>query len=149
MAALGIVVSLAGRITGLGSGGRYLVALVPLLMGLHLLGWLRLPLERLTGSRVRAGGAFGTGFLLSLVLGPCGTPILAAVLSYAAYQGQMLYGALLLFLYGVGAGAPLLLVGASAAGLVRSLDAAGWNGWVDRGTGGLLLVLGFYLLWVA
>ncbi|WP_290997284.1 cytochrome c biogenesis protein CcdA [Hyphomicrobium sp.] len=50
------------------------------------------------GARLRAGGAFGTGFLLSPVLGPCGTPILAAVLSYAAYQGQMLYGALLLFL---------------------------------------------------
>ncbi len=149
MAALGIAISLAGRITGLGSGGRYLVALVPLLMGLHLVGWLHLPLQWLTAGRVRAGGAFGTGFLLSLVLGPCGTPMLAAVLSYAAYQGQMLYGALLLFLYGLGAGAPLLLVGASTAGLVRSLDAAGWTVWVDRGSGALLLLLGFYLLWSA
>lgn len=47
MAALGLAISLAGRITGLGSGGRYLAALVPLLMGVHLLGWVHLPLARL------------------------------------------------------------------------------------------------------
>lgn len=149
MAVLGIAVSLAGRITGLGSVGRHLVALVPLLMGLHLLGWLHLPLERLMRAPLHAGGAFGTGFLLSLVIGPCGTPVLASVLSYAAYQGQMFYGALLLFLYGLGAGTPMLLVGTTAGSMVRRLDGAGWKVWVDRGAGGALLALGFYLLWIA
>lgn len=150
MALLGIAVSFAGRITGLGSAGRYLVAIVPLVMGLNLLGWIHLPLDRLSRLPVRAGGsAFGMGFLLSLVIGPCGTPLLASVLSYAAYQGQMFYGAILLFLYGLGVGTPLLLAGTAANGLARRLDGAGWKVWIDRATGIILLALGFYLLWIA
>jgi len=38
---LGIVAALAGRIVGqLGSGVRYAVGAVPVVMGLHLLGWV-------------------------------------------------------------------------------------------------------------
>lgn len=149
MAVLGLAVSLAGHVTRLGSVGRYLVALVPLLMGLNLLGWVRLPLDRMPRWPARAGGTFGMGFLLSLVIGPCGTPLLASVLSYAAYQGQMLYGALLLFLYGLGVGAPMLLVGATAGSLAQRMAGAGWKIWVDRAAGAMLLAIGFYLLWTA
>lgn len=149
MALLGIGVSLAGRITGLGSFARYLVALVPLVMGLSLLGWIHLPFDRLSRLPIRNGGAFGMGFLLSLVIAPCGTPLLASVLSYAAYQGQMLYGAVLLFIYGLGVGTPLLLAGTAAGSLAQWMDKAGWKIWVDRATGVMLLGLGFYLLWIA
>ena len=152
MAMLGIAVAMAGRVTGLGSVGRYLVAIVPLLMGLHLLEWIHLPLDwgsRLSRVPMRAGSAFGMGFLLSLVIGPCGTPLLASVLSYAARQGQILYGALLLFLYGLGVGIPMLVIGTTAGGLVQRLDKAGWKVWVDRTSGAMLLALGFYLVWTA
>src|SRR5215469_7038472 len=94
MAMLGLAVSFAGRITGLGRAWRYLVAVVPLVMGLNLLGWINVRLDRLSRLSIRTGSAFGMGFLLSLVIGPCGTPLLASVLSYAAYQGQTLYGTL-------------------------------------------------------
>lgn len=149
MAVLGISASMAGRITGVGVVGRHLVALVPLLMGLHLLGWLRLPVERLIHAPLRTSGAFGTGFLLSLVIGPCSTPVLASVLSYAAYQGQMLFGALLLFFFGMGIGMPILLVGTTAGKLIQRLDGIGWKVWIDRLAGAWLLALGLYLLWIA
>jgi threonine/homoserine/homoserine lactone efflux protein len=41
------------------------------------------------------------------------------------------------------------VLAATASGLARRLDRLGWRVWVDRLSGGALLVLGFYLLWVA
>lgn len=150
MAALGVAVSMAGHVTGPGTIGRYAVAAVPLIMGLDLLGWIHLPFDRLSRLRIRnGGGAFGMGLLLSLVIAPCSTPLLASVLSYAAYHGRMIYGALLLFVYGLGLGTPLLLAGTGTVRVVNWLERAGWKIWVDRSSGAALLLLGFYLLWTA
>ena len=45
---LGVVAALAGHIVGqLGSCVRYAVAAVPLVVGLHLVGWIRLPINSL------------------------------------------------------------------------------------------------------
>jgi cytochrome c biogenesis protein CcdA len=152
-AVLGVIAALAGRATG-GPGSliRYAVAAVPLIMGLHVLGWIRLPLSKLLNvgtERFRIASAFGGGFLLSLVIAPCGTPVLASVLSYAAYERRVLYGALLLFLYGFGAGLPVLIAGTAAGRLAERLERKGYQLWVDRATGVLLLALGFYLVWIA
>lgn len=149
---LGVAAALAGHtMTGLGGGWRYLIALVPLAMAVHLLGWVRIPLPALGRPSARPGalGAFLAGLALSSVLAPCGTPVLASVLSYAAYQGSVPYGAILLFLFGIGAGLPALLIGTAAGGLATRLDGAGLRPWVDRATGVLLLGVGFYLLWTA
>jgi cytochrome c-type biogenesis protein len=149
---LGILAAAAGRVTeGLGRPLRYLVATVPLLMGVHVLGWLPLPLAKLTSKigRPGIGGALSTGFLLALVIGPCSTPVLASVLSYAAYQGSLLYGGALLFVYGMGAGTPVLLAGTASGTLAERLGAWGGRQWLDRVTGVCLLCLGFYLLWIA
>ncbi len=151
-AALGMLAALAGRaLTGLGGWASYLIALVPIAMGLHLLGWLTLPMPRASASAKAGGalGAFASGLLLSLVLAPCGTPVLAAVLSFAAYQQRVAYGGVLLFAYGLGVGLPILVLGTAAGSLARRLDALGWRTWVDRAAGAALLALGFYLLWVA
>ena len=149
---LGMVAALAGRaMVGLGGWARYLIALVPLAMALHFLGWLRirLPLLGELGTRHGMTGAFLAGLALSFVLAPCGTPVLASVLSYAAYQGSVPYGAILLFLFGLGAGLPVFLIGTAAGGLATRLDAIGLRPWVDRTTGVMLLGVGFYLLWTA
>lgn len=148
---LGVLAAAAGRsVAALGGWPRYLIALVPLAVAVHLLGWVRIPMPQLArpGSG-QAGGAFVAGLLLSLIVAPCGTPVLAAVLSCAAFKGSVPYGAVLLFLFGLGAGIPMLLVGTTAAGLAGLLDARGWRLWVDRGTAAVLLALGFYLLWTA
>jgi cytochrome c biogenesis protein CcdA len=149
---LGVAAALAGRtMTSLGGWARYAIAVVPLLMGLHLLGWVRLPI--LAGvkqsPRVGIGGAFVSGLLLSLVLVPCGTPLLASVMSYAAYEGSIGFGGLLLFLYGVGTGIPVLVAATAVGTLAANLDASGWRRRNDQGIGLLLLALGFYLLWKA
>lgn len=151
-ALLGVAAALAGRaLSGLGGWAPYVIAVVPMAMGLHLLRWIRIPLPSFSGT-IRAGGilgAFATGLLLSLVVAPCGTPVLASVLSFAAYKQSVAYGAALLFAYGIGVGLPILVLGAAASGMARRLDRLGWNAWVDRLSGAALVALGFYLLWAA
>jgi cytochrome c biogenesis protein CcdA len=151
-AALGVAAALAGRaLASVAGWGLYAIALVPIAMGLHLLGWVRIPLPSGSGT-FRAGGtvgAFATGLLLSLVLAPCGTPVLASALSFAAYKQSAAYGAALLFAYGLGVGLPILALGTAATGLARRLDRLGWRVWVDRVSGGALIGLGFYLLCIS
>ena len=144
---LGVAAALAGYAVSLiGRGPRYVLAFIPILMGLHLIGWLRIPFRARAGAwrGDSAIAAFGAGLMLSLIVGSCGTPVLAGILSYAAYQGSVLFGAVLLFAYGVGNGLPLVLVGTGVGALVKRFEAT--RTLVDRFAGVLLVGLGFYLL---
>lgn len=149
---LGMIAALAGRVSAqLGPAMRYAVAAVPLVMGLHLLGWLRLPITALARRIVQNGwlGAFGAGFLISLALTPCATPVLASVLAYVAYKGSVATGAILLFLYGVGSGLPVVLVSSTANQLLTKVEKAGYGLWTERITGSALAALGLFLIWKA
>lgn len=139
---------MAGRIAAADRPLRYAVAFVPLLMACYLLRWIQLPLPKLSNTRA-SFGTFGTGCLFSLVIGPCSTPVLASVLSYAAFKGNLTYGAALLFVYGIGASVPLLCAGAVAARIAQKLDRSGYGVWVNRAVAASLLCMGFYLLWIA
>ena len=150
-ALLGLVVVLVGGIFGMVHPlVRYALALVPIAMGLHLLGVIHLKTPGLSAWRpLRAGalGAFLTGLLFSLVILPCATPILASILSYATGKGSALYGTSLLFTYGAGIGVPLFVFG-SSIGLVSSFrPVARWWSVINRLSGAILIGLGFYLLW--
>lgn len=150
--ALGVLASLAGgALVHLSKWTYYLVALVPLAMGLHVLGWIRFPLPapQLVTARQGVAGAFVAGVVLSVVLAPCGTPVLASVLSYAAREGSAPYGGLLLFLYGLGAGLPILAASSALGGLAARLRDGRSQSWINRLTGVSLLGLGFYLVWIA
>lgn len=146
-AALGAIAAYVGRIAEIGTPVKYVIAVIPIFMGIYRLGWVKLPAFSPKPFHPGFGGAFGTGLLLSLVIGPCGTPVLASVLSYAAYTQSYTYGGLLLFLYGLGTGLPLVLVGTAAGGLVKRLDCSRFGRLIDPILGSSLLLLGFYLLW--
>ena len=147
VATLGVLAAYVGRITAIAVPVKYAIAFLPILIGVFRLGWIRLPLPAPKAFRPGVGGAFGTGLLLSLVIGPCGTPVLASLLSFAAYKQSFIYGGLLLFLYGVGSGLPVMIAGTAAGGILRRLDCSLFGSWIDSMVGGLLILLGFYLLW--
>jgi cytochrome c biogenesis protein CcdA len=150
-ALMGLIVVLAGGIFGVMPVIlKYTLALIPVVMGLHLVGLIKLRLPGLSGWKPIGAGALGaylTGLLFSLVILPCVTPALASILSYAAQQQRAVSGAALLFTYGAGISAPLFVLG-SSIGLVSSLrPVARWWSVVNRLSGIILIGLGFYLLW--
>lgn len=147
VALLGALAAYLGRIAVVAAPARYAIALLPILLGVYKLGWI--PAPKMTQRAFRPGlaGAFGTGLLLSLIIGPCSTPVFASMLTFAAYQQNYLYGGLLLFVYGIGSGVPLLLVGTAAGGLLKRVDCSRYQKWIDPIVGGMLIFLGLYLLW--
>lgn len=152
-ALLGLVVILVGGFFGgVHPAFRYALALVPILMGLHLLRviTIRVPgLQNWKAVGVGAFGAFLTGLVFSLVILPCATPVLASILAFSAGRGGALYGSGMLFTYGAGIGLPVVLVGTSIGLISRLRSVARWWEIVHRASGVILIGLGFYLLWKA
>ncbi len=155
--ALGIIASLVGGLFGGTSRvWYYIVAAICLVIGLHMLGAIRLPeagwMARLR-ERVRlrgVPGALALGLVSGLVASQCATPVLAAILTYVmAQQGGLAYGAALLFVYALGRGVPIVLAG-TFAGVVKQLQALGrWMPIVEKASGVVVLGVGFYLIWIA
>lgn len=86
-----------------------------LVMGLHFLGWLRIPLlyreARFQTSARPAGllGAYLVGLAFAFGWTPCVGPVLATVLMVAGAEGSASRGAFLLGSYALGIGLPFLL----------------------------------------
>ena len=84
------------------------------------------------------------GALSAVIVGPCVAPPLAAALLYLGHQGSPLVGGAALFALGLGMGAPLLVIGASAG---RWLPRAGaWMESVKRAFGVIFLGLAIWFL---
>jgi len=151
--ALGLVSALMGRLFGdVGRFWKYAVAGVCLLMGLHLLGLVKLNLPVPTGIRVKKQGYLGA-FLLGLLFGvvstPCAVPILAVLLAYVAEKGNALYGAFLLFVYALGHSALVLVAGTSVGAAKSLLESKGLRTAHDvlqKVAGALIIGIGLYFL---
>ena len=150
VAALGSLAVYLGRVATVSAPLRYAIAMLPILMGVTQLGWLRLPFAApVYASNTGVSNAFGTGFLLSLVIAPCATPVLAGVLSFAAFSHDVGYGALLLFLFGLGTGLPLIAVGTAAGTVLTRVASTPYGRWIEPFLGVSMIALGLYLLWRA
>lgn len=129
-------------------------ALIFVLLALSMFGLfdLKLPeavqLKIAQFSRVHATGhylgAALMGALSILILSPCVSPPLIAVLSYIAETGALFLGSVSLFFLGLGMGTPLLIVAVSAG---RYLPKAGaWMNVIKAFFGVLMLALAIYLM---
>lgn len=80
---------------------------------------------------------------------PCSTPILAAIATIAATTGSIGKGAALLFVYGLGKGVPLLLLGLTSGSLslMRSMSKA--TPLLTKVGGIGMIGAGAYLVWIA
>jgi cytochrome c biogenesis protein CcdA len=150
---LGLVSALMGRMFGnVGQFWKYVVAGVCLIMGLHLLGALKLNIPVPTGIRVKKQGYIGA-FLLGLLFGvvstPCAVPILAVLLAFVAEKGNVFYGGSLLFVYALGHSALVFVAGTSvgaAKGLLESKGLRKAHGVLQKVAGVLIIGIGFYFL---
>jgi len=155
-ASIGAAAAMLGRALFVGAWAYYVVAAICVVLGLQMMGVIQLPfdaLNRFLPSRrpERRGfvGAFLFGILFGVVASPCSTPILAAIATIAATRGSVAQGALLLFVYGLGKGVPLLLLGLASGSLsiMRSLSRA--TGVLTKVGGAALIGAAAYLVWLA
>ena len=94
-------------------------------------------------------GALGLGTIMGLVGSHCGTPILLVILSFAMLEGNMVYGASLLFIYGLDRGVPLVLAG-TFTGVVKNMGKiARWSKVMEKVAGSILIAIGLYYFWLA
>lgn len=133
----------------------YIVAAVCVVIGLQILGVLRLQLPGwLAGVRERitlkgVPGALALGLVSGLVASQCATPVLAAILTYAMARGAMVYGATLLLVYALGRGVPVVLVGTFTGILKHIRGLNRWTSAMERGAGVIVIGVGLYFLWLA
>ncbi|MFM7676503.1 MAG: cytochrome c biogenesis protein CcdA [Synechococcus sp.] len=146
---LGLASGLLGRLYGqLPSQIPVLVAVVALLMGLNLLGLLKVPLpagpdpERWRRRVPAPLGPLAAGLAFGLAATPCTTPVLAVLLTWMAQSGRPLAGMLLLTCFGAGQVVPLLLAGTAAASLPGLLRLRRVGQWIPPISGVLLITTG-------
>jgi thiol:disulfide interchange protein DsbD len=158
-ALLGVAAAMFGKIFGNFTRTPIVYGAVGLLIVLFGLGMLDLYAIRVPAffsgvqrEGVRRGGYPGAalmGIAAGFVAAPCTAPVLGLLLTYVASTGRVVWGGALLFLFALGLGTLLLLVGIFS-GMLGSLPRAG--AWMDRlkkGFGVAMLVVGAWFLWEA
>ena len=153
---LGVAAAMIGGLIGASTRWwYYLVAGICFLIGLNMLGVLKLNLPMWFGGlRERIGlkgapGAFALGLVSGLVASQCATPVLAAILTYVMAKGALVYGAALLFVYALGRGVPVILAG-TFTGALKSFQKIGhWSGVIEKVSGVIVIGVGLYFLWIA
>lgn len=149
---LGIFASIIGKYLMLLGKGIYVIFLIIVIsIGLQLMGLLNIPMPFQRNRNVKRKGLLGA-FILGIVTGtvssPCATPILAIILTYAAIEGDIFYGGLLLFVYAIGHCALIFISGVSvgmAESLIKSKNINNFSIWAKRAGGFLLLIMGIYI----
>lgn len=156
---LGAIMASLGQAFGIQASLQTPWVLVPaivlfILLALSLFGLFNLQvpaawqsgLAALSG-RHRGGRLWGValmGVLSALIVGPCGGPVLLAVLAFAAQAQHPLAGFVILWLFGTGMGLPLLLLGSGGGALLPRVGQ--WMGQVKSVGGVILLVLAISFL---
>ncbi len=150
---LGMVAALAGKMYGdVSRVWNWIVAVVCVFMGLHLMEVVNLPIPSLGGRlQPRTRGVVGAlllGLLFGLVSAPCAGPILIVLLTYLAGSGaSVAWGGLLLLVYALGHSALVLVAGTSmgaARALIENRKANRVLGVLRRVAGAAIIVIGLY-----
>ena len=158
IALIGAITAAAGRMMGdVGRYGNYLVAVIFFLVGLHLIGIIPMPWSGPSNIKMKRKGlmpAFILGLVFGIALGPCTFAYMAPILSitFSLAGASILYGFLLMLMYGVGHCSVIVLAGTFTEVVQRYLN---WN---ERSVGvtivkkvcGVLVILGgVYLIYTA
>jgi cytochrome c biogenesis protein CcdA len=149
---LGIIAGAMGRLFGnVGSFWYYVLPPVAIFLGLYLLGVFNFNIgisQRFLPKRKALIGAFLLGLFFGIVASPCATPVLAAILTYAAVQKDVAYSGGLLLAYALGHWVLVLGAGISAGFAQRVLASKGISNFstYSKKAGGVILIgVGIYL----
>lgn len=153
---LGLLASLTGTIFGKITSSPiiyFLVGIVIILFGLSMLEIFTISLPNIIKPQILRKKNYFSIFLLGLssglIVGPCLTPVLGAILLYLTTKRNLLYGAGLLFSFAYGMGLVLIVVGTFSAVLVSLPKLGKWMVYIKRASAFMLIGIGLYFIFVA
>ena len=156
--AIGVLTASVGRMMGdIGWFGNYFVASIFFVVGLHLLGVIPMPWSgpgQVGMKKKGALAAFILGLIFGIALGPCTFAYMAPMLgvTFKLASTNLLYGVLLLLVYGIGHCSVIVFAGTFTEVVQRYMN---WN---EKSKGsiilkkicGILVLLGgIYLIYTA
>jgi len=153
--ALGAIAALTGKLFGQIQTNPWtyiIVANICILMGLSMLEVFVLPLwtsSFLIKAQPKKKGilsSFFVGAISGLVMGPCTTPVLAVLLSYVATSQNIIFGISFLFIFALGMGTLLIILGTFTALLTNMPKSGIWMTRISHISGWILLAAGEYFL---
>ena len=156
-AALGIAAALLGKIFGDFTRNPWVygsVGAIIFVLGLAMLDVFTIPalMTQIQGKGARRGGFAGAalmGVAAGFVAAPCTAPVLGLLLTYVGQTRNVVWGGSLLFVFALGLGLLLMLLGIFS-GMLASLPKAGaWMDRIKKGFGVAMLVIGLWFAWMA
>jgi len=130
------------------------VAAIFIALALSLFGYFEIALPsklqtklNSVSNNAQGKGLIGTaimGAISALIVGACTAPVISGAIVFISATGDALLGGLALFIMGLGAGVPLLLVGIGAKNLVPK--PGGWMENVSKIFGVLMLLMALYVI---
>ncbi len=137
--AIGAITAAAGRMMGdVGRYGNYFVAVIFFIVGLHLLGVIPMPWSGPGQVGMKRKGmlaAFILGLIFGIALGPCTFAYMAPMLgvTFKLASTNLLYGVLLLLVYGIGHCSVIIFAGTFTEVVQRYMN---WN---EKSKGSIIL----------
>ncbi|MGH1469294.1 MAG: cytochrome c biogenesis protein CcdA [Bdellovibrionales bacterium] len=99
-----------------------------------------------SGKKKSLSGIFISGAFSGLVVGPCVGPVLVGILSYVSSSGDLFKGFLLLFVFALGLGSLIIVLGTFSNLIDRLPKSGGWMVWVKKVLGLVfVLMMGYFL----
>ncbi len=154
-ASLGAFAALSGKFFGQISTNKWTYLAVGnlfLLFGLAMLDVFSLQFGFFqkvnpAGGKSRGGvTAFLFGGVSAFVAGPCTTPVLGSLLTYVASRQNILFGCTILFVFALGLGTLLVIVGTFTGTMASLPRAGGWMNVVKKAFGFLMIFIGEYFI---
>ena len=152
---LGIFAALSGQLFGTISTNMWTYLIVGnlfLLFGLAMLDVFSLQVSffqkwnPIAGSAPGGWTAFIFGGVSALVAGPCTTPVLGSLLTYAASRQNIMLGFILLFVFALGLGTLPIIAGTFTGTLSALPRSGGWMNTIKKAFGFLMIAIGEYFL---
>ncbi len=124
-----------------------------MVMGLKLLGVLDFELPVIIKQMPKNDGSnlilypFIVGIFFSLAGTPCSTPILAAIMSFAALTNKIIVALIMLFLFAIGQGIIILIVGVGLSKFKSINKIASFSDYLLKFSGILLVCASVYIFY--
>lgn len=152
---LGILATLTGKLFGAFSSSplTYIfTGIIIIIFGLSMFDLFHLPLPRGRVRELKKQNYFSTfllGLSSGLVVSPCLTPVLGAILTYltAKNNNNHFYGALLLFSFAYGMGFVLIIAGTFSSVLMNLPKSGKWMRYIKIFFGLVLILTGAYFIY--